>query len=274
LERSRREELARTRRADELAHLPAWNSPALWAPLRADDGALSLGALVALVRLSLAHADHAAAQELFVLLLQRMARNRRWAAHTVRRTPSVPATEASGVREDLKQELTRHLWQRIAVGGDAAWDAWELYFQQALAYAQRHAATAYMEHNGYSTPSTVATPTRMPAVLVSRLGAYLAAWDDERQAPAREPAAAEGPLTVVELSDLRDLVERLPRRERAVVVMRFWLAASEREIAAALGVTTRTVRKTLARASIRLRAEYADYADEPPSMLSREDGRR
>jgi DNA-directed RNA polymerase specialized sigma24 family protein len=57
------------------------------------------------------------------------------------------------------------------------------------------------------------------------------------------------------------LVKRLPRHERVAVVMRFWLAASEREIAATLCVTTRTVRNALSRASVRLRAEYAD---EPP----------
>jgi hypothetical protein len=62
--------------------------------------------------------------------------------------------EVGPVREDLKQELTRHLWQRI-VGRD---DAWERYFQWALAFAQRHVASAYMERTGYWTAASVRDP--------------------------------------------------------------------------------------------------------------------
>jgi RNA polymerase sigma factor (sigma-70 family) len=269
----RREALARARLADELARLPAWDSPALRARLRSDESAPSLGALVVCVRLALARGDRAAVQELFVLLLQRIeARNRRWAAQTVRRTPSVPPAAESAVREDLKQELTLHLWQRIAVRDAAAWDPWdpwELYFQRALAYAQRHVATAYMERSGYWTATTIASPTRVPALLLSRLGASLGDANDDHGATVSEPAAPDDRLSAADLADLRDLVERLPRRERTAVIMRFWLAASEREIAAALDVTTRTVRNALTRAYARLRTYYAD---EPPDAALREAG--
>ena len=46
-------------------------------------------------------------------------------------------------------------------------------------------------------------------------------------------------MVAAELADLRELVARLPKRQRAVVIMRYWQDAQERDIAASLGVTPR-----------------------------------
>ena len=64
------------------------------------------------------------------------------------------------------------------------------------------------------------------------------------------------PFTTADLADLRGYVEQLPPRERAAVVMRYWQRAREHEIAAALGVTSRTVRNLLRKAHTRLYALY------------------
>ena len=64
------------------------------------------------------------------------------------------------------------------------------------------------------------------------------------------------PFTAADLADLRGYVEQLPPRERAAVVMRYWQRAREHEIAAALGVTPRTVRNLLRKAHARLYALY------------------
>ena len=40
--------------------------------------------------------------------------------------------------------------------------------------------------------------------------------------------------SAAELCDLRELVARLPERQRAVVIMRYWQDAQERDIAASL----------------------------------------
>ncbi len=63
-------------------------------------------------------------------------------------------------------------------------------------------------------------------------------------------------MVAAELCDLRELVARLPKRQRAVIIMRYWRDAQERDIAASLGVTPCAVRAMLARAYAKLRAAY------------------
>jgi RNA polymerase sigma factor (sigma-70 family) len=246
--------IARSRLAAELAHLPAWGAAAFWMRLRSSDpaGSVSSGALVALLRHAVRLADRAAAEELFVLLLRRIeGGNARWAFLSAMRAPVDRASQLE-LREDLEQDLVLHLWRQLALGGD---EAWELYFSSALNFARRHVATAWMERHGYWTGASAASPTRVPARLLSRLAPL-----DERDeaAPALEPVDPREPLTVADLADLRDEVARLPGSERVAVVMRFWLGVSERDIAAALGVTSRTVRNLLARAYRRLREAYGE----------------
>jgi RNA polymerase sigma-70 factor (sigma-E family) len=54
----------------------------------------------------------------------------------------------------------------------------------------------------------------------------------------------------------------LPRRQRAVVVLRFWEDLTDIQIAAALGCSASTVRSQLARALARLRADFGKGDDE------------
>jgi DNA-directed RNA polymerase specialized sigma24 family protein len=59
-----------------------------------------------------------------------------------------------------------------------------------------------------------------------------------------------------ELNDvLRRAVDRLPRRMRAAVLLRYYDDMSEPEVAAALGVSVGTVKSTVARAMAKLRAD-------------------
>ena len=192
-------------------------------------------------------------RELFVLLLGRIERvNREWAIRTIARTPSLQGESTASVREDLLQELTLHLWSEIALGDD---EAWEIFFTRALSFAQRHVATAFMERNGYWVAQGVRTPSRGTAIPFSRLAARFE--DDERSGDEwPQLAAPEDGMVAAELADLRELVARLPKRQRAVVIMRYWQDAQERDIAASLGVTPRAVRAMLARAYARLRAAY------------------
>ncbi len=66
-------------------------------------------------------------------------------------------------------------------------------------------------------------------------------------------------------SDLHELVQRavdrLPRRMRAAVMLRYYDDMSEPEVAAALGVTVGTVKSTVARAVAKLREDAELGAD-------------
>jgi DNA-directed RNA polymerase specialized sigma24 family protein len=126
-------------------------------------------------------------------------------------------------------------------------EAWEIFFTRALSFAQRHVATAFMERNGYWIAQGVRAPSRGTAIPFSRLTAR---FEDDERSDDEWPqlAAPEDGMVAAELCDLRELVARLPKRQRAAVIMRYWQDAQEREIAASLGVTPRAVRAMLARA--------------------------
>jgi RNA polymerase sigma factor (sigma-70 family) len=72
-----------------------------------------------------------------------------------------------------------------------------------------------------------------------------------RHAPRLEPAVAiDGEPDV-----MRDAVARLPHRQRAAVILRYWLDLSERDIADHLGCRPGTVKSLLSRALDSLREE-------------------
>src|ERR1700748_2291094 len=64
-------------------------------------------------------------------------------------------------------------------------------------------------------------------------------------------------------------VDRLPRRMRAAVMLRFYADMSEPEVAAALGVSVGTVKSTVARAVAKLRKDAELGADSGPSSADR-----
>jgi len=90
---------------------------------------------------------------------------------------------------------------------------------------------------------------------------------DERRRPWRR----ESPVETVddtgaafrptdELLDLRAALARLPRRQRATLLMRYWLDASVAQTAEALGCSEGTVKSQTARAMSTLRELLGDQA--------------
>ncbi len=250
--------LAQRRLDAELRALPLPGSPAWRAALLAETGAgsVSFGALAHGIRVAARVGRMGEARDLFVALLRRIdGLNRRWVASALWSLP-ISTGERHERAQDLVQDLTLLLWEQIGQRDD---DAWELFFQRALAFAQSHVATTYLRRQGLRPDLRVRQPERGLAIVFSRL-ADEAGDESEAVGPDVSETAA---FTRAELADLRALVARLPARERLAVVMRFWQQASEAEIALALGgVTTRAVRYTLSRAYGRLRAWYA--GDENP----------
>lgn len=244
---------ARQRLASELATVSVESTAAGFERLRAALGSarISRGAIVHLIRAFRARGDEWAARDLFVLLLERCElANRAWVSRVMRQTP-LAAAGAAEIGEELRQELALSLWVEIA---RSRREKWELFFAHALDYAQRHTATAYMERHGLWRRTGVVRGRADLArllVSVSRL-----APNEAEDSDAWLPSEPQNPFRAAELADLRSLVTRLPEREQAVIVMRYWQGASEDEIGQALGVTTRTIFNLRRSAYKRLRAWY------------------
>ncbi|MFJ2758846.1 sigma-70 family RNA polymerase sigma factor [Nocardioides sp. NPDC087217] len=88
------------------------------------------------------------------------------------------------------------------------------------------------------------------------------ARDPGRAFPDRETA---GPSLAWNLT-VRDALQRLPPRQRAVIVLRFYDDLTERETAATLGVAIGTVKSQTSDALARLRTLVPDLAASDASV--------
>lgn len=250
---------ARQRVASELERAPLRNLALLRGWLRAPGRleALSPGALTRALRVFARGQHLVLAGEVFVTVLERIEGvNRRWAAHVMLDAGVAGYVERASLREDLRQDLTLHLWEQLALRDG---EQWEIFFWRALDYAQRHVALAFLRKQGYRAQPGTERPTRALARLLVRLSCY----DDEARATAGlDPPDPADTFAAADLLDLRGLILGLPSAERMAIVMRYWQDASEGEIAAALGgVTTRTVRNYLRQARARLREKYDEHQE-------------
>ena len=77
----------------------------------------------------------------------------------------------------------------------------------------------------------------------------------ERQSPLSDEDCATSPEVSPESTEILDLIDRLPSRQRAVLVLRYYEGLSEIEIASVLSCRTGTVKSLASRALRRLREE-------------------
>ena len=113
----------------------------------------------------------------------------------------------------------------------------------------------------YQSWSNVADPTALDTyVRRTMVNTHISGWRRRRvdeyptdQVPDSATADATGDSDLQEL--VQRAVDRLPRRMRAAVMLRYYDDLSEPEVAAALGVSVGTVKSTVARAVAKLRED-------------------
>jgi len=119
----------------------------------------------------------------------------------------------------------------------------------------------------YQSWSNVADPTALDTyVRRTMVNTHISGWRRRRvdeyptdQVPDSATADATGDSDLQEL--VQRAVDRLPRRMRAAVMLRYYDDLSEPEVAAALGVSVGTVKSTVARAVAKLREDAELGAD-------------
>lgn len=80
--------------------------------------------------------------------------------------------------------------------------------------------------------------------------------------PADEPPADRALLIEERQRELLGHIDRLPARQREVIVLRYYCGLSEVDAAAAIGVSVGTVKSSAHRAITALRHKMKDFADE------------
>ncbi|MEV0741454.1 SigE family RNA polymerase sigma factor [Streptomyces sp. NPDC050549] len=97
-------------------------------------------------------------------------------------------------------------------------------------------------------------------------------WETVTDSVPDQPSAqgANGADAVVQRQDIMTALRRLPRRQRAVIVLRYFEDRPDSEIAAILGVAQGTVRSQTRKALVMLRTTLAEAG---PSASSNASGR-
>jgi RNA polymerase sigma factor (sigma-70 family) len=88
-----------------------------------------------------------------------------------------------------------------------------------------------------------AVVNRSRSVLRRRRTADRYTWPDAPEAPGADSSV----LASEEHQRLRRALSQLPRRQREVIVLRYWADLSEAQIAETLGISTGTVKSTASR---------------------------
>jgi RNA polymerase sigma factor (sigma-70 family) len=188
--------------------------------------------LVGRIRAALAEGDRPSAERDFAALLQQSSASaERWLRRVIVMTPAIRNASAFPVCDDLRQELAIALWEHIV---DRRQSVWERRYWTALMFEQHHVATRYMRSAGLW-----ASTTRGVAL------------------PMTEDAEAPDVLAIAEVTaDVHAVLKRLPPKERAAVIFRYWMGMKERDIARELRCTDRTVRTLLTQARGRMGPWY------------------
>jgi RNA polymerase sigma-70 factor (sigma-E family) len=143
--------------------------------------------------------------------------------------------------------------------GDAG-DAEDLVQETLLRVARRWNRVRFMDHPAAYARRVLINLVLHDADRRSRQRAEL--WPHDGAAEAADESAARALQEVDDLAEFRWALARLPARQRAVLVLRYWADRPAAEVADILGCSEGTVTSTASRAAARLAETLAHSA--PP----------
>ena len=151
--------------------------------------------------------------------------------------------DAASFREFYRAQSPR-LWKFLVARGCLPEDAYDLVSEAFIRFVQ-----------------TVCRDPRAPRAFLYRIAINLRI-DAARRARPAEPLPEDlandtGGPAGEEAAHLRELVNRLPESEQNLLLLRYWIGLSHREVAQALDLPEGTVRRQCAEAIARLREHWS-----------------
>lgn len=239
--------------AYQYSTLPAYGSLAYWRVVEENDTmlALPLEVLVRCLRAAIARADVEGRNRIMTLIIRRTQKdNEYWATHALN-TLHIQAGERREVVRDLFADLYERI-MRSLIDRDKIF--WEENFYHCVRFERMHVFQLFLMREGWWKKQQ---GERIPRNLVESLDAALLYSDREHHDVAIEDEMAQKAMLAVELSDVPLVLLRLPEYLQSVLVLHYWEGKTEKDIAALLDITDRTVRNRLKHALRLLRGELA-----------------
>jgi len=231
--------------------LPPAGSESYWRRIEEPDAAnrLPLEVLARCFRERHFTDAEADADRIFIVILERVRRRiGGWARSIV-----AQATSGALGAEDLEQVCDIKLWEELVDEGQTFLLE---NFMHALRYICLHVGHSEMEKAGEWQRPGVEKSRRVPQGQIDSLHAEPQGMEELPLTERIPDEKAHDEIERANLSDLFDMVERLPRDER--VIISDWLsgARTQEETAAKLSVTARTIRNRLKKILDDLRRNY------------------
>lgn len=233
--------------------LPDYDSSAFWDMIERSE--TSLETLVKWFRIACLYEDVRGSDRLMtVIVLRTQANNQAW-ARGVLRTLAVAEDVRTALVSDLCADLYECLLRALR---DHQRHYWEEQFWHCLRFERQHVYKAFMMREGYWHVPQVKHSTRVPRRLLTRIDVPLETHEQRLSTLDVEDEQAQNALLAMEQLDLLLLVQQLPPKLKGVLLLLFWEARTEKEVAQLLKITDRTVRNRKREAFALLRQALAN----------------
>lgn len=245
---ARRAELDRQYQA-----LPPTSTAEYWSAIEGVDGRepLPLEVLARCLRERTAEAPQDAERIFTAILLRVQSSVGHWArivAHSAR------SGMKPQLQEDLEQECLMKLWEELRKPGQTFLLE---NFASVLHRIEQHVAHVVMERLGEWKRPGVERPARVPTDQTESMQNEAGSEGETPLTKQFSDPDAQSAFDLAEVSDLLDLVAKLPPEQRTVIYDRFWHDLPQSETAKKLGISDRMVRYRLTTILRELRESYA-----------------